>query len=520
MPSELNGTRYSDGIRKRTLDVFGGLDRTRACSDGGICDMYNMSGAEYPLATPREGRQLVASIGDPNGMHIHDGVYVAAGTGFYKLESGQFTKLGSLTDSKKVFASIGAYIVIFPDKAYYNRNTEEFGSLEASWSGTASFADGEYAGIEAKACRIVTTGAAFPFKAGDAVTITGATNAANNKTIIIREISSDGKSLGFYENSFVNAKNQSLILTRDVPDMDFVLENENRIWGCKADTIYASKPEDPFNFNVFDGLASDSYAVNVASSGDFTAAVSYLGFPIFFKEDKVYKVYGSKPSDYQVMSSASLGVMRGQAASLAVANEVLYYLSVAGIMAYTGGVPSIVSGALGADVKTAVGGSDGVRYYAALTLSDGASGIYVYDGRRGAWHGEDEVSVAAFGRESGLFMLTSSGKLYRTGGVPNEGVISSMLEFGDFIEGSPSMKSTSKVQMRLELESGASLRVLMSFDGGNYEEETVISEAGKRSYYIPIAPRRCDFFQIKLEGKGKWWLYSLTRESSTGSDIN
>jgi hypothetical protein len=68
---------------------------------------------------------------------------------------------------------------------------------------------------------------------------------------------------------------------------------------------------------VFDGLADDSYAVNVASSGDFTAAVSYLGYPIFFKEDKVYKVYGSKPSDYQVMSSASLGVKRGAAASLA-----------------------------------------------------------------------------------------------------------------------------------------------------------------------------------------------------------
>ena len=518
MPSELTSPKYSDGIRKRTEDVFGGLDRSRACADGGICHMVNMSGAEYPLATPRGGRELITELAGPHGMHIHDGIYVAAGTGFYKIEGGGYSKLGTVTAGKKSMASIGAYIVIFPDKAYYNRNTGEFGSLEASWSGTAAFEDGEYAGVEADACRIVTTGAAFPFNVGDAVTISGSSKDKNNTTLIIREISSDKKSLGFYENSFVNAKNQTLTISRDVPDMDFVLENENRIWGCKADTIYASKPEDPFNFNVFDGLASDSYAVNVASSGDFTAAASYLGYPIFFKEDKVYKVYGSKPSDYQVMSSASLGVKRGAAASLAVANEVLYYLSVAGIMAYTGGVPSIVSGPLAADVLSTVGGSDGVRYYASLALDDGDRGIYVYDARRGMWHREDDTEVVAFGRGEGLNMLTADGRLYRieSGGV---GQLTSVLEFGDFVEGSPSMKSTAKVQMRVELSEGATLCVYMSFDGGEYEVMELISTPGKRSYYIPIAPRRCDFFRVKLEGVGKWWLYSLTREASTGSDI-
>ena len=67
--------------------------------------------------------------------------------------------------------------------------------------------------------------------------------------------------------------------------MDFICENENRLWGCKEDTIYSSKLGDPFNWNVFDGLSTDSYAVNVRIDGDFTACCSYLGYPVFFKEE-------------------------------------------------------------------------------------------------------------------------------------------------------------------------------------------------------------------------------------------
>ena len=351
------------------------------------------------------------------------------------------------------------------------------------------------------------------------MTISGADDEENNTTLIIREISENGKSLGFYEHSFTNANSQSLTISRDVPDMDFICENENRIWGCKGDTIYASVPEDPTNFNVFDGLASDSYAVNVASSGDFTACTSYLGYPIFFKEDRVYKVYGSKPSDYQVMSSASLGVKRGAHRSLAVANEVLYYLSIAGIMAYTGGVPSIVSATLGDAVMTAVGGSDGVDYYAYMVLSGGKSGVYVYNTRRGLWYREDDTVAVDFGREVQLYMLDADGGLWRINDADGYTKFDSELEFGDFVEGTPSVKSTAKVQLRIELEAGASVQVYMSFDGGDYELVDELTSPEKRSYYLPIRPKRCDHFRIKITGVGVWRLYSLTREVSVGSDI-
>ena len=112
-----------------------------------------------------------------------------------------------VTDGRKRFASMGAYILIMPDKAFYNRLTGEFGSLEASWSGSGKLQDGTIYEEEAKANTIYAAGADWGtrFKEGDAVTISGcASHPENNMTIIVREI--DGDCLRFYENSFVRFK--------------------------------------------------------------------------------------------------------------------------------------------------------------------------------------------------------------------------------------------------------------------------------------------------------------------------
>ncbi|CAN4034983.1 hypothetical protein PKCEKB_PKCEKB_19180, partial [Dysosmobacter welbionis] len=87
------------------------------------------------------------------------------------------------------------------------------------------------------------------FKAGDAVTIAGCTkHPENNKTPVIREI--DGDKLYFYEYIFTldgedgvtpYTETGELSVSRTVPDLLFVCENENRLWGCDKTTIYASK---------------------------------------------------------------------------------------------------------------------------------------------------------------------------------------------------------------------------------------------------------------------------------------
>lgn len=56
---------------------------------------------------------------------------------------------------------------------------------------------------------------------------------------------------------------------RKIPDLDFVTECDNRVWGCssKENVIYACKLGDPTNWFSYRGIAADSYAVTVGSDG-------------------------------------------------------------------------------------------------------------------------------------------------------------------------------------------------------------------------------------------------------------
>ncbi len=515
--------KYSDGITKKKAVEFAGYDHRVGAGDGALWDMENLTGEHDPVLASRRPRWIVERLERPNGLYGRDGLYWVDGTGFYA----DGVLVGQVEDSPKRFASLGAYVLVLPDKVYYNRLTGEFGSLEASWTGLCYFQDGLYAGEEAAGNTIYCEGAQWGemFSAGDAVSIAGSAREENNTTIIVREI--EGDYLRFYENSFtVSEDGETLTVSRDVPDMDFLCENENRLWGCREDTIYASKLGDVFNWNVFDGLSTDSYAVDVGSAGDFTACCSYLGYPCFFKEDHIYKVYGDKPSNFQVMGSANLGVERGSAASCAVAGEVLYYLSRAGVCAWSGGVPQSIAAPFGAErYRSAVGGSDGSRYFVSMADAAGAYHLFVYDTRWGRWHREDGLEAVGFGWDGELYFLDSDGVLWLNGDartVPNgaeaEETVSSMAEFGDFTEGDPNKKGLGKLQLRLELEEGASVTVWLRPDGGEWMEVATLSSPVKRSYYLPIVPRRCDHFRLKLTGTGLWKLYSLVRESYSGSE--
>jgi len=519
---------YADGIRKAAQTKFKGYNHTLAAHDGEIWDMKNMSSDFYPLLGPRKARYCVATLDKPNGFYAKDGLYWVDGTGFYANGENK----GTVSDGRKQFVGIGAYIIVLPDKAWYNRLTGEFGRMEAQWSGDVKIQDGTYAEEEAKANTIHSSGAAWSniFREGDAVTISGCeTHPENNVTIIIREI--DGDYLRFYENSFLindGGDTETVTIARTVPELDYVCENENRLWGCKNDTIYASKLGDPFNWNVYDGISTDSFAVDVGSAGDFTGCCSYLGYPCFFKEENIYKVYGDKPSNFQVMGSASLGVESGSWGSCAIAGEILFYLARSGIVAYSGGIPQNAAASFGTErYKNAVAGSDGIKYYVSMQNTDDVWSLFVFDTRTNLWHKEDDIEIVGFGWNEELYFLDAQGNIWLNGnareapaGAVQEGAVESAAEFGDFVENDPNKKGTSKLQLRIELEANASVTVNMQFDSdGVWRKVSELSTTVKRSFYLPIIPRRSDHFRIRLDGVGDWKLYSLVRESYSGSEL-
>lgn len=149
---------------------------------------------------------------------------------------------------------------------------------------------------------------------------------------------------------------ESITVSRKMPKMDFVIENDNRLWGCRygpnndcevVNELYSCKLGDFKNWNCFMGISTDSYSVALGSDGQFTGAISHSGHPIFFKENCMHKVYGQMPSNFQVQTTVCRGVQRGCGKSLAIVNEILYYKSQHAICAYDGSLPTEISGALG-----------------------------------------------------------------------------------------------------------------------------------------------------------------------------
>ena len=519
---------YGDGIKKKEQVEFGGLDMRQSASNGAISGMTNISAADYPIISPRRKRSLITTLSVPNGIYGYDGIIYVDGTSLY--DGG--VKRGTVQNSYKRFCALGANIMILPDKAVYNRINHTLSPVELTYTGTAgqiSFSDGTYAGVAAEGCCLVTSGAAFGFSVGDAVTISGCTSLQdNNKSVIIREISDGGRKLTCYENTFtVGSEAGAVTVSRTMPDLDFICENENRLWGCKGDTVYACKLGDPFNWNVFDGLSTDSYAVDVGSPGDFTGCVSYKGYPCFFKEKYVYKMYGSKPSAFQLMGSASTGILEGSSYSPAVAGETLFYLSPSGIVSYTGGTPRSRSGVFGDEKFTeAVGGADGKVYYVSAHNGADEWKLYTYDAEKGIWCCEDELHALGFAYDKGLYCLDSFGRLWffdGTGDAPSgstaeEGFTSEVV-FAPFYEDTLNRKGLSRLQLRVQLEDGASMRLYISYDGGEYTLKRTESSSGRKMLNIPLVPRRCDFWNIKIVLTGKWRIFGLTREFYTGSEI-
>ena len=204
------------------------------------------------------------------------------------------------------------------------------------------------------------------------------------------------------------AAEQTVQLERRVPDLDFVTECDNRVWGCSSreNVIYACKLGDPTNWFSYRGIAADSYAVTVGSDGAFTGAATCMGYALFFKENTLHKLCGTKPSDFQLTSLRCRGVAKNAARSLCVLNETLYYLSPGGVMAWDGSLPSKVSGALDTGKLTGAAwcaaGSLDARYYLYLRRQgDSAGRLLVYDTERGLWHEESAVGyeMASTGRQ-------------------------------------------------------------------------------------------------------------------------
>ena len=532
---------------------------------------------------------------------------VVVDDGIERNEYELFIDLSPLGGKKLV--SMGAYVIILPDKKWVNvaaildanateeeksgdiENAVEFSSVsvklcrkngeaitefKASTEKPDSPTDGEAwidmsvyppvlkrwhkdVGMWAEEKTYVRIYGATGFEKGDAVVAPEFRYADNKVTVYIPEnpvitektdeyiVVPGVMSNGIDDETFLVPGVYSM--ARLMPDMDFIIESGNRLWGCKygqtedgfINEIYASKLGDFKNWNSFQGTSMDSYVASIGADGKYTGAINYNGRPFFFKEDCMIQVYGAYPAQYQVNTINCNGVQAKCEDSLAVVSNRLYYWSRNGVCMYDGSLPVTISAPLGKlSAYDADGGAAGDKYYLRLSTFEDRDGMYVFDTKTGLWHKRDGRSMHRGCEHNGdLYMLSSSvddsdppqysASVYRVRGVGepvvedevNDGPVEWMVESGDIGLTTPDAKYISRLDVRMSLAEGSEVSFFVRYD---FEDEwiylTTIPGTVLRSFDVPIRPKRCDTMRLRIEGKGDAKIYSITKTMEKGGDAH
>lgn len=103
-----------------TADRFLGLDRRAGSAMGGMQDMENLWAGGYPALETRPARGIVAAVKAPGGLVCRDAPVWVDGTALYV--NGVRTGL-TLTEGDKQLVSMGAYLLIWPDKSSSTRRS-------------------------------------------------------------------------------------------------------------------------------------------------------------------------------------------------------------------------------------------------------------------------------------------------------------------------------------------------------------------------------------------------------------
>ena len=582
----------------QSMDVFGGYNHNVRIQENEFYDMKNLTSDQAPVLAPRKGRGLYVNGSNVQGLIAKDSLCWIDGSEFvineYRVD------MGLSTDPEmcpKQLISMGAYVIIMPDKKYFNTaDFSDYGSIEAEyttqtdvtfipcrldgtemkpdyiqptppaepanmalWMDTSatphslkqySSGTNTWVGVETTYVKISCPGIGTAFREYDGVKISGlagqltadeegseVTNAQQLQALegshILYGCGEDYILVIGILDTMTNITN-AVTVSRKMPAMDFIIENDNRLWGCRyglnndgevVNELYSCKLGDFRNWNVFMGISTDSYAVSLGSDGQFTGAITHAGQPLFFKENCLHKVYGQIPANFQVQTTACRGVQKGCERSLAIVNEILFYKARHAVCSYDGSLPVEASAALGEErYEYAVAAAHGNKYYISMRKTGTAErSLFVYDTAKGMWHKEDDLNVYLFcSCRDELYCATEDNRIIAMlgSGEGYEEPVPWMFETGILGASLPDKKYLVKLNIRLVLEVGSSLNILAQYDSvGPWVNLGFITGTDLRSFTIPVKPRRCDHLRLRVEGEGKGMVFSITKTYSHGSDV-
>lgn len=578
---------------KRSTLSFGGINLTQNYSSGELRNCTGISHNAFPSITQRDKSEMVFECLSPTAAIFENIECVATDDGLYYDRK----KVGALSSGRKMLASLGKKIIVFPDKVCYDTESGELSDLSGrctTYGNTVTFTnnsisvgnelfvekmEGDFTlfhdgvglityesvkveegnvileGFALKKISEITTGTLLGEKCndnqyrivqnisysadsgvyevandlitvtnvledvfatlseGDVVEISGCDTLPQNN-ISSKIISKNGNTLIFADGTFSEGTEEcEIFIQRKIPDFNCICSYENRLWGCEGNTVYASALGDASNFFVYNNLSTDSYTVSSNSAGDFTACISYGNSCLFFKENSCYKLYGNRPSNFQLSESFGGGIRREDARSLVNAGGKVFFKGNGGVYAFYGGIPQCISDKLGnLTMENCVAGSEGKLYYLSADTENGRE-EFVWDIEKSLWSKSGVTDTLGY--------VSHGGHMYR---LKNDGIERICREADKeaqwsmtlcpFDEGYYKTKNYTRLYIRAQLFEGAYIRTEIKRD--NEPWEIVDTSYGEEKKYlnIPCVVKSCHEVQLRLSGKGKSIIEAIVREFS------
>lgn len=329
---------------------------------------------------------------------------------------------------------------------------------------------------------------------------------------------------------------QDVVISREIPDFDYVTVASNRIWGCKfgkdkngkqVNQIYASALGDPTNWYVFQNTSEDSYYLTLGDDTEFTGAVALGGYPYFFKENGIYEIYGSYPAAYQLISYEQQGCESGSSKSIAVVDGDIFFKSPMGICVFSNGIVSQISKPLGDVVyHNAVGGGTCGEYYISMLDENNNSATFVFSSLYSLWIKlnnemykqfccdkagtvlaiKNDNTIASFGR-----MKTNMQGTLNYG---KEDELEWTAETGPIDYSYPDRKYISNIIIRAIIEADAVLDVYIQYDSSGVwcHCGTLRGNGTPQSSKLTITPQTCDHYAYKFIGSSGASIISIANE--------
>lgn len=539
---------------RRKPIVFKGLSKEEIVEENEIIDGYNLSVQNLPALSPMNPRSVVeegSNLVDPRGFLVSDGkIAIQDGNLFYYDDEG----IGVLNKSPN-FKSMIQYknkILVFPDKMEYDIIENEINQITGSIyleRGSISNLDG----LVVLDDSVVRTRGFIKIEGGNSYVI----NNTALEDMYVYEYDKDQKFIQAYDSHSSVSNGVPIDLRGDtnfikiviqtdnvntelsfedpisgeddriypsegiLPNIDSVVEHYNRIFGIQHKSIYASAWADHGNWSYFQALESDSWAFDSNTESVFTAICNFKEHIIVFKENIMYELFGTIPSQFQLKEVSNIGCVSQN--GVCEHEGILFYINKNGVYSYAGGRARKISKKIQLEnIKDGcIVGKDN-RIFISITQDNVTYKNYVFDLESGAWLPQDDQKILKFQNYNGVVYALTENDLLIYDDDDTVEKISWGFTTKEFDNGTYTKSITNKIKLKMKLEYNTEVKVFVKYNENNW----ILSESYKhktsnkyKEKIITISPNRYSRFQIKVEVEGEAIIWG-EREVFEGSEID